>query len=105
VARERSPLPGRLAGAAGIASAALLYASVRLVHDWGPVTIALVAAWAAATLVAFAFALFTLCHTGGSRRLAKLGLTLALASLSALALAGLAAASGLGDMPAGCGGG
>ena len=104
VARRHNPRPARLGAALGIASAALLYASLKLVHQWNPPTGALVVSWATLTLAAVAVTAVSLRGNFGSRSLAKLGLMLALISVAALALAGIGAAAGLDEMPA-CGGG
>jgi hypothetical protein len=102
---ERGALTGRLGGAVGAASAVLLAASLRWAHHWGFLTVTLVAAWAIATLVALGLTVFALRGSGGSRRVAKFGLALALLSVAAVFLAGAAAAAGMSDDLPDCGGG
>jgi hypothetical protein len=94
---------GRLSAALGIASAFLLLASFRWAHHWGSVSVTIVAAWALATLGALVVSIWSLCTTARSRRLAALGIALALVSVAALAFASVLAAAGVdaGD----CGGG
>jgi len=95
---------GRGAPALGLASAALLSASLQWAHHWGVVADSIVAAWAVATAAALGVPVWSLLTTRASRRLAKLGLALASLSLLALALAGLLFAAGL-DPAGACGGG
>jgi hypothetical protein len=82
---------GRLSAALGIASAFLLLASFRWAHQWGPVSVTIVAAWALATLGALLVSIWSLCTTALSRRLAAL----ALVSVAALAFASVLAAAGV----------
>jgi hypothetical protein len=98
------PRVGRTAGLAGLASAALLAAAFRWAHHWSPLALAIVSGWGVATLTAFGASIRALCLSGGSRRLAKLGLWLAIGSLVALAVAGIAYAAGA-DPAGACGGG
>ncbi len=102
--------PGRsrakLAALFGVASALLLAASMRWAHHWGPVSEAIVAACAVSTIAAFATSVWARRADRGARS-AKLGLTLALVSVAALIIAGLAFAAGGagGDPGRACGGG
>ena len=98
----------RLGGCLGLASVALLAASLVWAHHWNARADTIVAAWALTTLGALWF-------SARSRReshaafevtpaLARLGMWLAAVSLLALVVAGIAAAAGMN--PAGaCGGG
>jgi hypothetical protein len=95
---------GRAAAVLGLASAALLSSAFRWAHHWGPVADSIVAAWALATMATLVVSIWSLFTTRASRRLAKLGLALAVISLIALTLAGLASAVGL-DLAGACGGG
>ena len=107
VERDEDPGSPRLAQAgavAGLASAILLGASIRWAHHWGPLALALVSLWVAALVVALAASIAALVRGSGSRRLAKSGFALALVSVLALVIAGLALAAG-GDPSAACGGG
>ena len=88
----------------GLASAALLSSAFAWAHHWGPLTDSIVGTWALVSVTALVVSTWSLVTSRASRRLAKLGLALALVSLLALALAGLLFAAGL--APAGaCGGG
>ena len=95
---------GRGAAALGFASVVLLFASIRWAHHWGPLADALVAAWAGSTLGALLASSRALRSDTTRRRAAKLGMTFALVSVTALAIAGLAFAAG-GDPAGACGGG
>ena len=95
---------GRLAAAAGITSATLLGASFAWAHHWGVQTDALVAGWGASTLAALVLSIRALRTPGPKRLPAKLGLALAILSLLALGVAGIAAAAGA-DPAGTCGGG
>jgi len=96
-----SPRRGRVAAALGTASTLLLAAAVRWAHHWGPLADAIVVAWVVATLAALPASIFALLCRGGARRLAGLGLALALLSTSAPFVA-----YGAGTNTAGsCGGG
>jgi hypothetical protein len=103
------PLPeqttrGRLAGCLGLVSLALLAASIQWAHHWNPRADAIVAAWGITTTAALCVSIWTLRTSSTARALAKLGLWLAIVSLGALAIAGIAFAAGMN--PAGaCGGG
>ncbi len=90
---------GRWPLAAGVASALLLAACVKWAHHFGVRTDLLIAAWAVTTLAALVTSLLS--HPRG--RGARFGLMLALVSVVALALAGVAFA--IGDPPNSCGGG
>jgi hypothetical protein len=101
-------MTARIGGISGIASSALLAASITWAHHWGARTDLLVACWAATTLGAFWFSIrarrasrATFDHTPA---LAKLGIWLAAVSVAALVVAGLAAAAGM-DPAGACGGG
>ena len=85
-------------------SAALLYASLRWAHHWGPVAYSIVTAWALVTIVAFVVSVWSLRTSWASRRFAKLGVALTLVSLLALASAGVLSAMGV-DAAGACGGG
>ena len=105
VTPRRSPIAALL----GVLSVALLGASLRWAHHWGPLADTIVAAWVVATLGALALSIVLLGSnvtwlTYAGRRLAKIGLAGGVVSLLALALAGIAFAAGMN--PAGaCGGG
>ena len=94
----------RSSALAGLASAALLGASIAWAHHWDARADALVAGWGAATLAALVLSTLALRTTGPWRGSAKLGLALAIVSLLALAVAGLSAAAGA-DPSGMCGGG
>jgi hypothetical protein len=102
---ERRTALGRGAFALGLASVVLLAASVKWAHHWSPRTGTLVVAWALATLAALATSVWTLARRRASKWLAAYGLMLALVSVAALALAGIAFAAGRGDLAGPCGGG
>lgn len=98
------PARGRLAACLGLASLALLAASTRWAHHWNPRADAIVAGWGVATAAALCVSIWSLRTSSTARALAKLGLWLAIVSLAALAVAGVAYAAGMN--PAGaCGGG
>lgn len=101
--RTASPT-ARLAGLLGVGSAALLGAAVRWAHHWGVVADSLVAAWAFTTIGALTMSVWSLRTSAAGRRLAKLAVSLAGASLLALCLAGLLYAAGINAAGA-CGGG
>ena len=103
VARH-SPAPQRSALALGVASAALLAASIRWAHHWGATADTVVAAWALTTCAALVSSILALKANPPSPAVARAGLTLALVSVVALVLAGLAFAAG-GDPGGACGGG
>jgi hypothetical protein len=88
----------------GLASAALLFASLRWAHEWGPRTTALVGAWGLATIAAAVVSCWSLETSRDSRRLALAGLVLALVSVLALPVVGALYAAGV-DVAAACGGG
>jgi len=88
----------------GVASAALLSSALAWAHHWGLLADSIVATWAVVSVAALVVSTWSLVTTRASRRLAKLGLALALVSLLALALAGLLFAAGL-DVAGACGGG
>jgi hypothetical protein len=99
---------GRLGGCSGLASVALLAASLVWAHHWNARADAIVAAWAVTTLGALWLSVRSLRASHAAFEmapaLAKLGVWLAAASVLALVVAGIAAAAGMN--PAGaCGGG
>jgi hypothetical protein len=101
---EESAARGRLGAGLGLASLALLAASIQWAHHWNPRADTIVAAWALSTTGALVLSVSSLRRSDAARALAKLGVWLAIVSLAALAIAGLAAAAGMN--PAGaCGGG
>ena len=98
------PARGRSAGTLGIASAALLAASIQWAHHWGLLADLLVAGWAATTVAALGLSIWSLNTTDAGRRLARLGLVLGALSIVALVVAGIAYAAGA-DPAGACGGG
>jgi len=102
---KKQPLMrGRAGAALGLASAALLVASFRWAHHWGPLSSGIVAAWSLTTIAALAVSAWSLDTTRASRRFAMAGLALALVSLLAVALVGVLYAAGT-DVSDACGGG
>ena len=103
-----TPTRSPVAAALGVLSVALLGASLRWAHHWGPLADAVVAAWVVATLGALVFSVLLLTSvtwlTYAGRRLAKIGLAGGVISLLALALAGIAFAAGV-NVSGACGGG
>ena len=97
-------LRGRIGGALGLASLALLLASLRWAHHWGFRTDTLVASWALATISAFVVSAWSLRTSLASRRLALMGFALALLSVLALPVVGALYAAGV-DVAEACGGG
>jgi hypothetical protein len=95
---------GRLGGCLGLASLALLAASIQWAHHWNPRADTIVAAWALSTAGALGFSVSSLRRSDAARTLAKLGIWLAVVSLAALAVAGIAFAAGT-DPAGACGGG
>jgi hypothetical protein len=95
---------GRVGGALGLASLALLFASLRWAHHWGPRTDTLVASWALATISAVVVSVWALRTSLASRRLALVGFGLALVSVLALPIVGALYAAGV-DVAEACGGG
>ena len=95
---------GRVGGALGLVSLALLLASLRWAHHWGPNTDALVASWGLATISAFVVSVWSLRTSLVSRRLALMGFGLALLSVLALPLIAALYAAGV-DVAEACGGG
>jgi hypothetical protein len=95
---------GRTSAVLGLMSAGLLLASFRWAHHWGPVSGAIVAAWASVTVSAFAVSVWSLRTSRAARRFAMLGLALTLVSLFALTLVGVLYAAGT-DVSDACGGG
>jgi hypothetical protein len=85
-------------------SAALLLASFRWAHHWGPVADTIVASWAFALIGAFFFSIWSLGTSRASRRFAKTGIVLVLVSLLALTVVGVLSAAGV-DAAGACGGG
>ncbi len=104
VAKEPPPAQGKTAAKLGVVSAILFLASLRWAHHWSPLAVAIVAAWAAATIAALVSSVWTLSRTRGSRTFAKVGLFLTLPSVLAVTLGGTAAAGGA-DVSDACGGG
>ena len=88
----------------GLTSAALLAASLRWAHEWGPRTDLIVASWALATIAAGVVSAWSLRTSRVSRRFASAGLALALVSVLALPVVGLLYAAGV-DVSEACGGG
>ena len=102
---EHRPLVrGKVGAVLGLTSAALLLASLRWAHEWGPRTDAIVASWALATIAAFVVSVWSLRTSRVSRRPAATGLTLALVSVLALPVVGALYAAGV-DVAEACGGG
>jgi hypothetical protein len=101
---EGSPSRGRTGAVLGLTSAALLLASLRWAHHWGPLSGAIVAAWALATIAALVVSVWSLRTSRASRRFAKVGLALTLVSLLALTLVGGLYAAGA-DVSSACSGG
>jgi hypothetical protein len=101
---ERRLTRGRIGGALGLAAAALLLASFRWAHHWGPSSVALVASWALATISAFVVSVWSLRTSLASRRFALVGLALALLSVLALPVVAALYAAGI-DAADACGGG
>ena len=100
LSRER----GRTSAALGLMSAGLLLAAFRWAHHWGPVSGAIVGAWALATISAFVVSVWSIRTSRSAQRFAKLGLALTLVSLLALTLVGALYAAGT-DVSGACGGG
>ena len=102
---KRSPV----AAALGVLSVALLGASLRWAHHWGPLAATIVAGWAVATLGALVISILvlradTVWLAYASKRLAKIGLAGGIVSIAALVLAGAVWAAGI-DPTGACGGG
>jgi hypothetical protein len=95
---------GKIAGALGLVSLALLLASLRWAHHWGPQTDTLVASWGLATISAFLVSVWSLRTSLVSRRLAFMGFALALLSVLALPVVAALYAAGV-DVAEACGGG
>jgi drug/metabolite transporter (DMT)-like permease len=93
----------RLIGLCGVASLALLAASLLWAHHWGPLADTIVAAWAISSLAsgAGASALYSRGVRGIGIRIATIAAATAVLSL---VVAGIAYAAGS-DPAAGCGGG
>lgn len=105
VTPRRSPA----AAALGLLSVALLGASLRWAHHWGPLADTIVAAWVVATVGSLVFSIALLTSnvtwlTYAGRRLAKIGLAGGVISVLALGLAGIANAAGV-NVSGACGGG
>jgi hypothetical protein len=94
----------RVAAAFGLVSIALLGASLRWAHHWGPRADAIVVGWALATIGALAVSIPLLGATIIGKRLAKIGLVGGLVSVGAVVLAGGLYAAGI-DVAGACGGG
>lgn len=102
---KRSPLAALL----GVLSVALLGASLRWAHHWGPPADTIVVGWVVSTLGALVLSILLLLEdvtwlTYVGRRLAKVGLAGGVISGFALAMAGIALAAGMNPADA-CGGG
>jgi len=95
---------GKMGAVLGLTSAALLLASLRWAHEWGPRTDAIVAAWALATIAALLVSAWSLRTSRASRRFATVGLALALVSVLALPVVSILYAAGV-DVAEACGGG
>jgi hypothetical protein len=103
--QPRQPVTrGKTGATLGLMSAALLFASLRWAHEWGPRTDAIVASWALATVAAFVVSWWSLHTSWASRRFAAAGLALALVSVLAVPVVGVLYAVGV-DVEAACGGG
>jgi hypothetical protein len=101
---EHRPLVrGRVGAVLGLTSAALLAASLRWAHEWGPRTTVLVGAWGLATIAAAVVSCWSL-DTSRDSRFAAAGLALALVSVLALPVVGVLYAAGV-DVAEACGGG
>jgi hypothetical protein len=85
-------------------SAALLLASLRWAHHWGPRTDVIVGSWALATIAAVVVSAWSLRTSRASRRFASAGLALALVSVLALPIVAILYAAGV-DVSDACGGG
>jgi hypothetical protein len=94
----------RAGGLLGVCSACLLAASLRWAHHWSDVADTIVAAWACATVGALVLSITALRAASVSRWFARLGLSLGMFSVLALAVAGLLYAAGI-DAAGACGGG
>lgn len=103
-AGEGSPWRGRTGAVLGLTSAALLLASLRWAHHWGPLSGAIVVAWALVTIAALVVSVWSLRTSRASRRFAIVGLALTPVSLLALTLVGGLYAAGA-DVSSACGGG
>jgi hypothetical protein len=73
-------------------------------HHWGPLSGAIVAAWALATIAALVVSVWSLRTSRASQRFALVGLALPLVSLLALTLVGVLYAAGA-NVSSACGGG
>jgi hypothetical protein len=101
---EQPVTRGRAGGILGVLSAALLYASLRWAHHWGPLAYSVVMAWALVTIAAFVVSVWSLRTSRASRRFAKWGVALTLVSLLALMFTGVLSTMGV-DAAGACGGG
>ena len=95
---------GRVGGALGLVSLALLLASFRWAHHWGPVADTIVGAWALTTIGAILISVWSLRTSRASQRFANAGIALTLPSYLALTLVGILSAAGV-DAADQCGGG
>ena len=95
---------GRLAALCGIASVALLAASILWAHHWGPRADTIVSAWTLATLAALFLGWRAMGSNRAARRRGGWGVGLGLVSVAALVLAGILYAAGI-SLAGVCGGG
>ena len=95
---------GRVGGAFGVVSLALLLASFRWAHHWGPVAITIVGAWALTTVGAILISVWSLRTSRASQRFANAGIALTFPSYLALTLVATLSAAGV-DVADACGGG
>lgn len=98
------PTRARLGGGFGLLSLTTLVAAVVWVHHWSPRSDAIVTTWAIATVGALGISCWSLGQSTAARGWARLGVSLAIVSLLALAVAGIAYAAGT-SVSGACGGG
>lgn len=94
----------RLGGGLGLLSLATLAAAVVWVHHWSVPSDAIVAVWGVSTLGAIGVSAWALVTNCRPRWWARLGISLAVVSLLALGVAGIAWAAGA-SVSGACGGG
>jgi len=93
----------RLIGVCGVASLAMLGASLMWAHHWGPLADSIVVAWAISSLASGVGS--SVLHSRGVRGIGiRIAAIAAVTSFLALVVAGIAYAAGS-DPAAGCGGG